>query len=550
MSTAHDLTETDRRIREASDRVRAFAEALLAWTQAPGIAIAITDRNRTIVELPLGFADPAAGVPVAPDTLFESGSIGKSFTAALVMQLVDQGIVDLHVPVQTYLPWFEVQSDYGPITLHHLLSHTAGIISGFEHSPDGRSEVWSLRHTKAFAPPGERFSYSNLGYKALGLVLERVTGQTCQSLVEERIFQPLGMRHSHGAITDRIRDDLAVGHVPRFGDRPWQPEHGFAAAPWLETGTADGCLAMTAGDLAVWARCLLNDGRGVLSPARFAEMITPVLGWDARPTYGYGLGVRRENGVDIIEHEGGMVGYISSMTVDRSNGFGVVVLANAMVETPLVAEYASEVLRAAYTGGEWPDPPDVLTDALPGDIAGLDGSWRDPVAGLAIEVVVGADRLSVDVGNGPLALRPSPHGLVPDTYLIAGDSDWARFPVTFERDDDGRIIACRHGEHRFLRDGVSGLPAPETSEVWRSCVGHYRSHNPWVSGMRVVLRHGHLYMIFYRGSEQRLVPEGDGFRVGDGDIAPNWIRFSDIADGKALRLIFENGAEYHRFFTP
>ena len=532
------------------DRIRVFGEAFLDYTRAPGMAIAITDREQTLADLPLGLANLESGQPVSPDTLFEPGSIGKSFTAALVMQLVDRGALDLHVPVQAYLPWFEVRSNHGPITLHHLLTHTAGIISGGDHSPDAPSEVWSLRHTRAFAAPGETFSYSNLGYKALGLVLERATGQNYQSLLEERIFRPLGMRHAYGAITDRIRDDLAVGYVPRFGDRPWQPEHGFAVAPWLETGTADGCLAMTAGDLTKWARCLLNDGRGVVSPTRFAQMITPALGWDAEHTYGYGLGVRGDGQAEIVEHEGGMVGYISSMVTDRSGGLGVVVLANAMVETQLVARYARQVLDAAQAGGEWPDPSGLLADAQPEGTSPYTGTYRDPVDSSCLTVEAASGGLSVDLGDGQLEVRPGPYGLDPDTFLVAEDSDRARFPVTFERGDDDSVIACRYGEHRFLRDGVTEPPVLEAPDAWQAFVGHYRAHNPWTSGMRVVLRHGRLYMIAYGGFEQRLVPEGDGFRAGDGDVAPNWVRFSDIADGRALRLIYENGAEFHRFFTP
>ena len=156
--------------------------------------MAITDRERTIHTATFGFAELESATPLDPGYLFEIGSIGKSFTAIVLLQLASEGRLDIHAPVARYLPWFEVQSDFEPITLHHLLCHSAGITRGTDFPADPRYEVWALRYTRAGTPPGERFHYSNAGYKALGLIAEAVTGQTYAELVRERILDPLGMR--------------------------------------------------------------------------------------------------------------------------------------------------------------------------------------------------------------------------------------------------------------------------------------------------------------------------------------------------------------------
>ncbi len=137
----------------------------------PGVGLALTDRTGLVHVATYGVASMETRAPVTPDTLFEFGSIGKSCTAILLLQEAERGRIDLHAPVTAYLPWFAVRSAHAPITLHHLLSHTAAITGGSDFSPDARAEVWALRDTETSAPPGAYFHYSNVGYKALGLVL-------------------------------------------------------------------------------------------------------------------------------------------------------------------------------------------------------------------------------------------------------------------------------------------------------------------------------------------------------------------------------------------
>ena len=203
---------------------------------------------------------------------------GKPFTAVCLLQLAEEGVIDLHAPVTTYLPWFAVRSQHAPITIHHLLSHTAGIIEGTDFPVDARFEVWALRETDA-VDPGKRGWYSNVGYKALGFLLEAVTGKPYAKIVQERILDPLGMTRSVATITHDARRRFAVGYVPYYDDRPWRPAHGLAQATWIETNTGDGCLASPADDLATFLRMLLNGGAGpdgrLLSEENFNLMRSP-----------------------------------------------------------------------------------------------------------------------------------------------------------------------------------------------------------------------------------------------------------------------------------
>ncbi len=181
---------------EAFKRLDQFIEQKIKVTNVPGMAVAVTDREKLLRVSTYGFADVAAQTPVTPGMLFEIGSIGKSFTSIALLQLREEGRLDgstvseatlakvLHEPVTRYLPWFEVQSEYEPITLHHLMSHTAGITMGSEFPGEARYEVWALRETEATAPPGTYYHYSDAGYKTLGVVLEELLGQPYGDIIQ------------------------------------------------------------------------------------------------------------------------------------------------------------------------------------------------------------------------------------------------------------------------------------------------------------------------------------------------------------------------------
>jgi len=534
-------------------RIDRFVEHQMRADNLPGLALALTDRDRLLHVAAYGFADLAAQSPVTPDTLFEIGSIGKSFTAVALLQLHDEGNLDLHAPVPDHLHWFEVKSDHAPITVHHLLTHTAGIIAGTDWSLTAPSEVWGLRDTETGGPPGERFHYSNVGYKLLGLVLQRLTGEPYPATLQRRILDPLGMTASAPAITHDTRPRLAVGYAPAFDDRPFQPGDPLAPATWIETDTADGSIAATAADMAAFVRMLLNRGRGpngpILSAAAF-DLFSQraVSAWDD-VFYGYGLYTVEDDNHTLIGHDGGMVGFVSSLLADVESGVGAVVLVNNLSDPDPIAHFAVSVLRATQDGTDLPALPDPTDPTRIANAADYAGTFTAPGTDSTLAFTSDGDRRLLDHAAGPIPLERWA-----DDAFLARHPAFARFPLAFARDGE-RVVELAHGPDWYVADAYAGPTTFDHPPAWTAYPSHYRSHNPWISNFRVLLRKGTLWLAFPAGpdgfaDEERLVPLGDNlFRVGDDPANPERLSFDAIVDNQALRATL-SGCSFFRFFTP
>ena len=538
---------------EVIARLDEFVARRMRADGTPGAAVALTDRERLLGVATYGFADVAAGTPVAPETLFEIGSIGKTFTAVAALQLSEAGALDLQAPVTAYLPWFRVRSAHGPITLHHLLSHTAGIIAGMDQTPEARYQAWALRETEAGGPPGERFHYSNLGYKVLGLVVERVTGEPYGETIRRRILVPLGMAASEAVITHDTRRRLAVGYATLYDDRPWRPEHPLVPATWLQTDTADGSIAATPADLAVFLRMLLNRGRGpggrLLSEEGFALLTRPAATAWGGAGYGYGLFVRDVDGGTEIGHPGGMVGYVASMRGDLERGLGAVAFMNGPGDPMAVTRYALALLRAVHDGAPLPPlPPEADTTVLP-EAAAYAGTYRAGERAFTI-----AAR-----GDGLVLVTPSedpaPLEVQDEDAFFVVRADFARSLLRFGREGE-RVVEAFHDGTWYVNERYAGPTAFDVPEGWRAYPGPYRSHNPWIPYFRVELRKDWLWLVFPGGdpdgfaAEQPLMPLGDGrFRVGDDPHGPERLAFDTVVDGEALRANL-SGGDYYRFPLP
>jgi CubicO group peptidase (beta-lactamase class C family) len=536
---------------QAASLLTAFVEQQMRAANTPGVCVALTNRDQMLHLSTHGFADLGAGTPVASDNLFEIGSITKSFTAIALLQLQERGLVDIHAPVTRYLPWFHVPSDYEPITLHHLLSHTAGIIMGTEFTTEARYEVWALRETQASAPPGTYFHYSNVGYKALGLILEEVLGQSYSEIIQERILDPLGMDDSEPAITHQTRKRLAAGYAPYYDDRPSQPGHPLVPATWLETGTADGSIAATAMDMAAYVRMLLNRGQGprerILSEQSFQRMTQrliapPTEDEDFEGFYGYGLVIYVDEGHTIIGHDGGMVGYTASILADLDDGLGAVVLTNGPSEPAEIAFFALKLLRAATRDQALPPLPAAPEPRRVDNPSEFSGTYRME-SGL-LTIVMQNEGLELVHNGEQVALV----GRGKDRFYVP-HPDFSRFLLRLGR-EEGRVVEALHGPDCYVREGYPEPTSFRLPAEWTAYPGHYRSHNPWGTNFRVISRKGSLYLVEPEGDEEALVPLGDGlFRVGEDGHSPERLRFDTILDGQALRANL-SGCDYYRTFTP
>jgi D-alanyl-D-alanine carboxypeptidase len=528
--------------------IDAAARTEMERARQPGLTLGLTDRDGTLVTRTYGLADLASRQPVTPETLFEIGSIGKTFTAVAMLQLVDEGRIDLEAPVDRYLPWFEVPQPAGhpPITIAHLLSHTAGLAAGIDGTPEGAFQVWSLRDLPTFSAPGERFHYSNVGYKALGLVLEAVEGRPYREVIRARILDPLGMSTTAPAITHDIRSRLAVGYEYLHDDRIGYPGAPLAPATWLETETADGSIASTAAEMCAFVRLLLREGEGpsgrLLSEQAFAQMTTGNAYEDETDAYGYGLLIRELDGRRFIGHGGGMVGYLAGLQADAESGLGAIVLQNGMSAHPMAL--ARTVLRIAReTGNGTPPPAGGTARRAPDELAGAyvpDDPGCEPIEIVAAE-------------NGPVLRSRSLDVALQEVdgdLFLAPDAAFDRFHIRAERATNG-VTELWHGGRRYVREGAVARQLPQPPDELRAIAGHYRSHNPWTTNFRVVLRGDRPWLIFAAApdgfdDEQPLVASPDGsFRVGEDPGNPEGLRFDTVVDGRALRA-WLSGWPYYR----
>jgi len=539
---------------DAFELIGEAAEHVLPQTHSPGVALAVTDAEETLGVVVRGFADVAAQAPIRPETRFEIGSISKQFAAIVVLQEVEAGRLDLHVSVNDLVPWLRIAEPFGPITLHHLLTHTSGLPIGTEESPTGPGALAILRSLEPTFRPGERFSYSNDGYKAVGAILEHVTGAQMHELLHERILKPLGMRRSEGAITNATRLDIAVGYEPVFDDRPPHVNHPLAPATWIVTDTADGAIVSTPTDMCAYARVLLGRGATtvdghevrILSEDMFELLTSGLVATDeAEVRYGYGVDVWRRDDRRMIGHSGGMVGYTTLLRLDLEAGLACITHYNGGGEKIALTDHAIDTVRAAIAGAPlvpMPHPPAPTAlqraDGLEG---AYDGTRRIELRRTdeGLHLVDGA--VGVALERWPAEDEEAEVYLVPHPALD-------RYFLRVFRDADGGVRELAHGPDRFAPAGRTLDPGPAHEPAWEAFVGTYRSNNAWDPTMRVFLRAGMLWLQWpVQGPEMPLDPLDDGsFAVGE-RWAPRRVAFDEVVDGRASIARYNGGRWYRSF---
>jgi D-alanyl-D-alanine carboxypeptidase len=319
----------DRRLRRALQRI---VERTVRRSRLPALSIAVRlpgGETWTAVD---GFAQYSPERRATEDTVFAIASVTKTFVAALILQLVDEGRLDLDDRLSGYLPdipWA------GQVTIRQLLSHRSGIYNYFESPRYNRQvfadpdRLWTYEDIlglvkEPYCRPGRCYHYSNTNYVLLGRVAEVITGTPLHALLRARFFDPLGLDHTFYQPDEPTPADAAHGHwafsggfTDHTGDQTVIPTLAAASV----AGPA-GAIASTAADLARWAAALY--GGEVLSPDSRREMLRVL------PPDGYGLGVRREVVLGHVAygHRGGIRGFVSSMFYFPKEDVAIAVLSN------------------------------------------------------------------------------------------------------------------------------------------------------------------------------------------------------------------------------
>ena len=307
-----------------ADKLDDLVQAEMKRQHIPGLSLAVVKNGKVIKEKGYGLANVEHKIAVKPQTIFQSGSIGKQFTAALVMLLVQDGKIALDDPISKYLEG--TPKAWEKITVRHLLTHTSGLADPYEKL-DFRKDYTDAELLKVEADipllfaPGEKWAYSNTGYHVLGFLCNKVGGKFYGDQLAERIFKPIGMKTA--IINERnIVPHRAAGYDLEKGELKNQQW----VSPMLNT-TADGSLYLTAHDLALWDLALYDNQP--LSAALKQQSWTPVKLNDGKThPYGFGWGLEERNGHRNIAHGGAWQGFTTYISRFPDDKLSVVVLTN------------------------------------------------------------------------------------------------------------------------------------------------------------------------------------------------------------------------------
>ncbi len=451
-----------------AERLRRRVRAAQREWRAPSVVVRIVRGGRPQLDLAAGsadlgedgLADPPLLAP-GPDVQYRMGSITKTFTAALVLQARDDGLLDLDDRLGQHL----AVAAHGDVTLRRMLCH----LSGLQREPVG--EVWEslqgpdlptmlagLPDAEAVLKPQERWHYSNLAFALLGQVVATVRGTTWQEALANRLLEPLGLTRTTCAPTAPVaRGYSSDPYADRLLAEPLFPGNAFAPAAELWTTTTD---------LGRWASFWADPDPHVLAPTTVAEMthlhaMADLQQW----TLGWGLGLmlHRRGERLLVGHDGAMPGFLASMVVHRDSRLGVVVLTNTGRSADpgaLALELAEAVLD------EVPDeqPPWTPGPPVPADVDPLLGTWWSEGVQYALswragddELVDGADGGHVELaavgapaGRPPSVLRREPGSGADHWRVVSGREQGELLRAV--RDEDGSVSRLYWATYPMTRD--------------------------------------------------------------------------------------------------
>ena len=409
----------------------------------PSLVAAVFRNGETIWEHAVGAADVKAGRDATTDTQYRVGSITKTFTAAAIMQLRDEGKLDLDDALDRH-----VEGVAHAPTIRRLLSHTSGM------QRETQDDAWlqqrfadvpelleTLDRAEQVLPPGARFHYSNLAFALLGVAVERVSGMPYRDYVEQRLLQPLGLTR----MSFEPSEPAAAGYlVQPYADGVWD-EAPVETGAWIAAGQLWG----TVGDLARWASFLAAPDKSIMRTRTAEEMRTvETISDHVRWTNGYGLGLMllRDGERILAGHGGSMPGFIAAMYVAPADKTGVVLLTNS--STASLAALAQKLV--AETVKLWPAPPEPwrVQEAPPDDVAPLLGIW-----------FMEGDQVVFSWREGKLEAQ------------FSDAPDWSP-PAVFDRDPDGRwrvVSGWEQGEVLRVEEErlvLSGYPVTREPGTW------------------------------------------------------------------------------------
>ncbi len=465
-------------------KLQAAIQGEVEQKRLPAFSISLVDHDRIVWSFGTASQDPKArdssktgsteSRKIDNQTIYRVGSVSKLFTDVAIMQLVEQGKVDLDKPVNTYLPDFAPANSFGgQITLRQLMSHRSGLV---RETPVGHyfdpteptltATVASLNKTSLVYAPDTRTKYSNAGITVVGKVLETVSGRTFDDQIHHALLEPLAMHSSMFRIKDAYRDRLAPATM-------WTLEGRRFAAPEFVLGTAPaGNLYATVDDLAQFIRCVHARGKlpsasssdqTLLRAETLEHMLTPAKNADGT-AQGYGLGfrVKQLDGHRQVGHGGAVYGCATQLEILPDDQFGVAAAAaldcaNGTVEK--LCEYALRLLLASRGGKELPDYPS--TTSVPAErAAAMVGTYRSGDQTAELEYLNSELTLKTKFNIRRVRQLSSTGQWIVDDVIEQG------LPIEPQGDNELRI-----GKQTFQR-APDSRPEPVKPQ-WESFIGEY-----------------------------------------------------------------------------
>ncbi len=414
----------------AVEALERFIRHEMADKELPALSIALVDDQRTVWAKGFGFADPDGRVPATNRTVYRVGSVSKLFTDIAILQLVEQGKLELDAPVSRYLPEFRPRNPFGtPVTLRQLMAHRSGLVreppigSYFDPGqPTLAHSIASLNVTALIYAPGARTKYSNAGIAAVGYALERVQGEPFAQALQHAVLDPLGMAHSSFESTPQIRKHLAKASM-------WTVDGRVFQAPTFELGIAPaGSLYATVTDLGRFLSALFAGGRGrngpLLRPATLEQMWTPQFAEpEGKPRYGIGFRLNELDGRRSVGHDGAIYGFATSLQALPDDRLGVVVVTTKDAANAVTGRIASYALLSmlAVRQHRPVQPPEITSPVAPAAAKKMAGRYGRSEK--SVELTASAGRLSMCcTENGELVrLRSLGDALIVDDRLAYGE---------------------------------------------------------------------------------------------------------------------------------
>jgi CubicO group peptidase (beta-lactamase class C family) len=351
LCTSSILSEAQQNL-PVSDAASNYIRSEMERQHIPGLALLVSRGGKIVQSQGFGLANVELQVPVKPETIFQSGSVGKQFTATAVMMLVEESKIQLDDPLTKYFS--DAPASWKEVTVRELLSHTAGFgdyPKDFDFRKDWTEpELLKLVESIPLAyPPGTKWDYSNLGYLTLGILIHHVTGEFYGDFLQQRIFQPLGMETTRIISEADIVPNRAAGYRLVKGELKNQEW----VAPAINT-TADGSLYFSVLDLSKWDAALYGDK--LLKRSSLEQMWTPAKLTNGQPNkegYGFGWFIGERHGHRVIGHDGAWQGFESAIARYVDDHLTVVVLANLEEAEPgEIAEKVAEIYLEGQKNGK------------------------------------------------------------------------------------------------------------------------------------------------------------------------------------------------------